>query len=85
MPVEHESHYQPEKRTAWWKTRSGIVCLLFLAAAGYFAFMEHRAHLVPYLPWAILLLCPLIHLFHHGGHSHGNRADTADPVRQPED
>jgi hypothetical protein len=33
---------------------------------------EHRAHVIQALPWLLVLLCPLMHLFHgHGGHHHG--------------
>jgi hypothetical protein len=48
----------------------------FLAVAGYFLLTEHRAHVVPYLPFLLLLARPLMHLFMHrghGGHQHGNR------------
>lgn len=51
----------------------------FLAVAGYFLLTEHRAHVVPYLPFLLLLACPLMHLFMHrghgghGGHQPGNR------------
>jgi hypothetical protein len=44
---------------------AGFVILAAIA----FAF-EHRLHLVPYLPWLLLLACPLMHLFHRGGHGH---------------
>jgi hypothetical protein len=44
--------------------------LLFLAAAGFYAWTEHRAHLFGVLPYLIVLLCPLIHLFTHRGHNH---------------
>ena len=31
--------------------------------------MKHRAHVISYLPFLLLLACPLLHLFHgHGGH-----------------
>lgn len=40
----------------------------FLAIAGYFLLSEHRAHVVPYLPFLLLLACPLMHLFMHRGH-----------------
>lgn len=53
-----------------------IVLIAFLAIIGFFLLMEHRAHLVGILPWLILALCPLMHLFMHGGHGghggHGN-------------
>jgi len=41
----------------------------FLLIAGFFLVAEHRAHVYPYLPFLLLLACPLLHLFHgHGGH-----------------
>jgi len=43
------------------------VCL-FLAAAAFFLWTEHRAHLLGILPYLILLACPFIHLFLHRGH-----------------
>lgn len=42
----------------------------FLAIAGYFLLTEHRAHVLPYLPFLLLLACPLMHLFMHRGHGH---------------
>lgn len=48
----------------------------FLAIAAYFLLAEHRAHAIRFLPYALLLACPLMHLFHgHGGHGgHGAQA-----------
>ena len=36
----------------------------------FFVLREHWGHVVGYLPYGILLLCPLMHLFHHGSHRH---------------
>lgn len=44
----------------------------FIAVAGFFLITEHRAHLYGFLPFALLLACPLMHLFMHGRHgAHG--------------
>lgn len=44
----------------------------FLAIALFFLLTEHRAHLFGFLPYLLLLACPLMHLFHgHGQHGHG--------------
>ena len=51
--------------------RYRIGLILFLAVAGFYAWTEHRAHLFGALPYLIVLLCPLIHLFMHRGHHHG--------------
>jgi len=50
----------------------------FALIAAYFLWTEHRAHVVQFLPIALLLACPLLHVFHghggHGGHG-GSRGD----------
>jgi hypothetical protein len=55
----------------------------FLAIAGFFLWEEHRAHLLGALPYVLLLLCPVIHLFMHRGHSgrggHGVHGSTGGP------
>ena len=52
----------------------------FAAVGAYFLFTEHREHLFQYLPYALLLACPLMHLFHgHGGHGgHGAHGDRQE-------
>ena len=61
---------QGKSNGGFWRSRNGIVLVGFLAIAGYFLWTEHRAHVVQYLPFALLLLCPLLHFVHggHGGH-----------------
>jgi len=78
MSNEHDHHNDVTPSRGFWRSPSGIACLFFLAAAGYFLFMEHRAHIVPYLPYVLLLLCPLMHLFHHGGHGHHHHDDSKE-------
>jgi hypothetical protein len=61
---------------SFFRSRAGVALLVFLAIAAYFLWTEHQAHVwaaVPYLPWLLLLACPLLHLFMHGGHGgHGD-------------
>ena len=74
--------YQPGKAAG--NGRGKIVLAVFLAIAAFFLLAEHRAHVFGFLPSLLLLACPLMHLFHHGGHGHGghrhggNAADGAD-------
>ena len=45
---------------------------LFLAIALFFLWNEHKAHILGVAPYALLLLCPIIHFFMHRGHGgHG--------------
>jgi hypothetical protein len=42
--------------------------------AAYFLLTEHLAHVVGALPFLLLLACPLMHVFMHGGHgAHGHQ------------
>jgi len=41
-----------------------------VSAASSFLLVEHREHLLAFLPYAILLACPLMHLFMQHGHGH---------------
>ena len=50
-----------------------VVLALFGAIAAFLLLAEHRAHVVPHLPWLLLAACPLMHVFmHHGKHGHGS-------------
>ena len=53
---------------SWFSSRRSVVLLLFLAIIGFFTFTEHRAHVLGWLPYLLLLACPLMHLFMHRGH-----------------
>ncbi|MEX2469297.1 MAG: DUF2933 domain-containing protein [Pseudohongiellaceae bacterium] len=62
-------------KPGYWTSLHGLATLILIGAAFYFLFVEHGAHVLPYLPFLIILLCPLMHLFMHkghGGHDHGD-------------
>ena len=63
-------------------SRAKWVFAAFIAIAAYFLITEHRAHLsglLYYWPFLLLLACPLLHMFMHGGHgSHGDRDGRRD-------
>jgi hypothetical protein len=50
---------------------------IFAAVGAYYLITEHRPHLLDYLPYILLMACPLMHLFHGRGHGHHghNRKD----------
>lgn len=76
MTHDHPDYHQPEKQAPWWKTSFGIAAIFFFAAGVYFLLTEHTAHVVSYLPWLIILACPLMHMFHHGGHGSHSQNDN---------
>lgn len=48
---------------------------LFAGIALFFLWEEHQAHLLGALPYLIVLLCPLMHLFMHRGHGQDRNHD----------
>lgn len=59
--------------TPWWREMFYWVLIGFLAVVGFFLVTEHTAHVLGTLPFLLLLVCPLMHLFLH--HGHGNHRD----------
>lgn len=82
-------------QTPWWRSANGLALCGFLLVAAFFLITEHGAHVFGALPYVLLLLCPLLHLFHHGrhggqspdnaghGHHHGQQRDDATPPPRP--
>jgi len=69
----------------WLRSRTGLVFLAFLGIAAFYLITEHAAHFFGILPYALLLLCPLLHLLLHGGHgNHGAHSGHADHQRTEE-
>ena len=54
------------------------VFIVFAVLALAFLLLEHTAHVLGALPFLILLACPLLHVFMHGGHSHGGGDSSQD-------
>ncbi|CAX23054.1 protein of unknown function [Methylorubrum extorquens DM4] len=57
-----------------------LVLVAFLLIGAFYLLTEHRAHAFGVLPWLLLLACPLLHLFMHGGHGHGREEAARDPT-----
>ena len=53
------------------RSTNAMAAIGLIAAVLYFLLAEHRAHFLYALPFLILLLCPVMHVFMHGGHGHG--------------
>lgn len=75
--MQHDHHSQ-QGRTS--NSTFKWILVGFLLVAGYFLVMEHRAHLggvLYYLPFLLLIACPMMHLFMH--HSHGGHGEQPPP------
>jgi len=65
------------QKSSFWMTPKGLAALGLIGAASYFLLMEHRQHVWQYLPFLILLACPFMHIFMHGGHGHGDHGSNS--------
>jgi hypothetical protein len=83
MSLHEHTGNQDQTRGSFLTSRAGLVLLGFLVIAGALLFTEHRGHVLGALIWLPLLLCPLMHMFMHGGHSghgsHGGHTDRDQP------
>ena len=74
--MNHDHTHHPTEAKAFWGSRSSIGLIVLGGIALYFLLTEHRAHFFGALPFLLLLACPLMHVFMHGGHSgHGGGND----------
>ena len=64
----------PDTAAPWWRRLHWTVWCLF-AAAVVLVIVDHWAHMLGVLPYLLLLACPLMHLFMHGKHGHGDHHD----------
>jgi hypothetical protein len=82
MPAQdHSRHEESAQPGSFWTSRAFLVCAVFLIIGGILLWTEHLAHALGYLPYLLILACPLMHLFMHGGHGghqHHQRTDR-DP------
>jgi hypothetical protein len=73
MVHDHQQHDAPPR---FWGSRYSIGLIVIGAVAGYFLLKEHLAHVAGALPLLLLLSCPLMHIFMHGGHGHHHGGDA---------
>ncbi len=80
---DHAGHEARARQGMSVKARAGLVLFGFLIVAGALLLTEHRAHVLGLLIWLPLLACPLMHLFMHGGHHHGQQRGNDAGMRSP--
>ena len=60
-------------------SKAGLVAIAFLAIAAFLLLSEHRAHVLGYWPFLLVLPCVFLHRFMHGGHTGGHTDRTPPP------
>lgn len=63
----------PAERGIFWRSPLGLALCIFLAVGAFYLWVEHRAHVLGWLPLLLpLLICLGMHFFLHRGHGgHG--------------
>ena len=80
---DHPDQKPLAERSSFASMRFGVVLLGFLIIVGILLFTEHRAHVLGALIYLPLLICPLMHLFMHGGHGgHGGHRGHGHEERE---
>ena len=64
------------RRPALIGTPTGWVLSLAIAALGAYLLVYRTSHALLALPYLLLMACPLMHLFMHGGHGGHGRGHT---------
>jgi hypothetical protein len=72
----NHSERQPSQSSSGWSFPVKITLIFTLGIAAFFLVGQHWVHLAGILPWFLILLCPLMHLFMHGGHGGHDHDDT---------
>jgi hypothetical protein len=69
-----QAHSSGEPKSSFWRSKPGIVVGMLAVIALFYVVREHYTHALGLLPYLLLLLCPLMHLFGHQHHGHHHRA-----------
>ena len=66
----HREKHKPgvKKKRQWFKTPLGIFALFILVSIGVVLYLEYGTIIGFSWIWLVFLLCPLLHIFMHGGH-----------------
>jgi hypothetical protein len=69
----------------FWRSPAGLGLIAFLAIATLYLVTQHTTHVLGFLPYGLLLLCPIMHLLMHGGHGgHAGHEDHSTHANHSE-
>ena len=87
--VEHaheQGQHDGTTATPSYLQRGRWVFIALAAIAAGLLIAEHRAHVISALPYLIILACPLMHMFMHGGGHGGHGGHGAErPASRDQD
>lgn len=82
--MEHShNHNESDNGQSWLFSRTGLATLVAVSVLGFLVYEGHGAHLLGYAPFLLILACPLMHIFMHGGHGgHGGHQHGGDDAEE---
>lgn len=84
MPQKNDPAHR--QGASWLFSRAGIATLVAVPVLGFLIFTGHGLHLLGWAPFLLILACPLMHFFMHGGHGghHHEKAEEDKHIHTPE-
>ncbi len=80
--MTNASHTHPTNpapsRAAWYQRPSGVAGAMATMILVFYILREHWYHIAGYWSYLLLLVCPLMHVFHRGHHGHGGHLRDPD-------
>lgn len=74
-----QHHDTTEDPARSWHSKAAIALIGFLLIVGFLLLSEHQLHVLGFLPYLLVLACPLLHMLHHGyGRRHGARTHASE-------
>lgn len=77
-----DDHLEPP---SFWRSPAGVTLLVALAVGGFYLLTEHGLHVFGLLPYLLVLACPVMHAFMHGGHGHRHGGSRHGASREKDD
>lgn len=62
----------PQTTRSFWRSPFGVAATVLAVMASIYLYLAHQAHVYALLPYLVLAVCPLMHMFMHRGHGHGH-------------
>jgi len=76
---ENVAGYRRSQRAVWLGSPLGATALIAITLFALYLLTAHTGHVLTLLPFGLFLLCPLLHMFAHGGHGTAARRDGERP------
>lgn len=85
MQHSHHGNTESGNGESWLFSRTGIATIVAVSVLGFLIYQGHGAHLLGYAPFLLILACPLMHIFMHGGHGGHQHSEEDTSALTPEE